>query len=305
MRNTNAGFAVWYGFAVLFSLATAAAQEVAPPYVGSQTCSTCHEDIYNAFQKSPHHVVDSDKKRGWAGKACESCHGPAQKHTESLSADDIRNPGKLAAAAADKLCLTCHLNQPTHVGRLESSHARDQVSCVGCHPVHANGPQGLVTRATAASNAKCATCHQNVWAQFQKPNHHKVPEGAMGCVDCHNPHGTNAKAMTQLYAANDRGCVGCHGDKRGPFTFEHAPVRFEGCSACHEPHGSTNPLMLTRAEVRIVCLECHSSLPTVPNLASNGVVPPAFHDLRSPRYRNCTVCHQKIHGSYVDRSLLK
>ncbi len=127
----------------------------------------------------------------------------------------------------------------------------------------------------------------------------------MGCVDCHNPHGTNAKAMTQLYAANDRGCVGCHGDKRGPFTFEHAPVRFEGCSACHEPHGSTNPRMLTRAEVRIVCLECHSSLPTVPNLASNGVVPPAFHDLRSPRYRNCTVCHQKIHGSYVDRSLLK
>jgi hypothetical protein len=35
------------------------------------------------------------------------------------------------------------------------------------------------------------------------------------------------------------------------------------------------------------------------------VVPPAFHDLRSPRYQNCTVCHQKVHGSYADRNLLR
>ena len=131
-----------------------AAQDVAAPYVGSETCSTCHEDIFNAFKKSPHHVVDSDKKRGWENKACESCHGPAMKHTESLSAEDIRNPSKISAVAADKVCMTCHLNQPTHVGRLESSHARDQVSCVSCHPVHANGPQGMVTRAPVAS---CST----------------------------------------------------------------------------------------------------------------------------------------------------
>jgi hypothetical protein len=36
-----------------------------------------------------------------------------------------------------------------------------------------------------------------------------------------------------------------------------------------------------------------------------GVVPPSFHDLRSPVFQNCTVCHQKIHGSHVDRNLLK
>jgi predicted CXXCH cytochrome family protein len=32
--------------------------------------------------------------------------------------------------------------------------------------------------------------------------------------------------------------------------------------ACHQPHGSANPRMLTRHEVRFVCLECHSNLPT-------------------------------------------
>jgi hypothetical protein len=36
-----------------------------------------------------------------------------------------------------------------------------------------------------------------------------------------------------------------------------------------------------------------------------GVVPPSFHDLTSPMYRNCTVCHQKIHGSHIDRNLLR
>ena len=274
-------------------------------YVGSETCKICHEDIYNAFGKSPHQVVDTDAKRGWQGRACESCHGAAQKHTGSVSAADIRNPAKLAAAAADKICLTCHLNQPTHVGRLQSSHAKNQVSCTACHKVHANGPNGLVERKPAAVNQQCASCHTNVWAQFQRPNHHKLPEGAMSCVDCHNPHGSIRPAMAQAFAANEPGCLNCHGDKRGPFTFEHGPVRFEGCAACHEPHGSANLRMLVRQEVRLLCLECHANLPTVNTTGTIGVVPPAFHDLRSPRFQNCTVCHQKIHGSYVDRNLLK
>ena len=277
-----------------------------PNYVGSDACQACHGDIYDAFQKSPHHAVEIDAKRGWKGEACESCHGSAEKHVESLSPADIRNPGKMAAAAADKICLSCHLNQPTHVGRLESSHMKDQVSCTACHKIHANGPSGLVARTPTTINQLCVGCHTGVWAQFQRPSHHKLPEGAMSCVDCHNPHGSVKPAMGQIFAANETGCVRCHGDKRGPFTFEHAPVRFEGCAACHEPHGSANPRMLIRSEVRFLCLECHANLPVVPNTNSAlGVVPPAFHDLRSPRYQNCTVCHQKIHGSYVDRNLLR
>jgi hypothetical protein len=64
--------------------------------------------------------------------------------------------------------------------------------------------------------------------------------------------------------------------------------------------------MLIRQEVRLVCLECHANLPGVNSKSPvTGVVPPAFHDLTSPRYRNCTVCHQKIHGSHVDRNLLR
>ncbi len=292
----------------LFAVATARAQgnDKPPTYVGSDTCQACHEDIFKAFQQNPHHLVETDKKYDHTGQACESCHGPASKHAESMNAADITNPAKLKPAQTDKLCLTCHLNQPTHVGRINSSHAKNQVSCTSCHAIHKNGPHGLVARKPAEINAQCSNCHADVWASFQRPYTHRLNQNAMSCVDCHNPHGSVFRNF-QTANANEPGCFNCHGDKRGPFTFEHAPVRLEGCGACHQPHGSANPRMLTRPQVMYVCLECHANLPmpTAPANGTLGTVPPAFHDTRSPRFQNCTLCHQKVHGSYVSRELLK
>jgi DmsE family decaheme c-type cytochrome len=158
----------------------------------------------------------------------------------------------------------------------------------------------------AVINAECAGCHTAVWASFQRPYKHKLPEAAMSCVDCHNPHGSLLSHSIRTVSANEPGCLNCHGDKRGPFIFEHAPVRLEGCATCHEPHGSANPRMLARQEVRFVCLECHANTP-VTAVASHtlGALPPAFHDLRTPQFQNCTVCHVKVHGSNVSQGLLR
>ena len=305
-----AAAALWFGLASGSAQQTAGAPASPAPdkpaeYVGSETCQACHEDIYKAFQKNPHHAVETDKKRGWENRACESCHGPASKHAESLSAADIRQPAKLRAAETDRMCLTCHQNQPTHTGRIDSSHAKNQVSCVACHSVHKNGPDGMVPRKQTAINELCASCHTAVWASFQRPYKHRLPEGAMSCVDCHNPHGSLVPPMRQTSRGNEPGCFNCHGEKAGPFVFPHAAVNLEGCSACHQPHGSANPRMLTRPEVRFVCLECHATVATPVAAATLGTVPPAFHDLRSPRFQNCTLCHQKVHGSYINRDFLK
>lgn len=307
---------------LFFSPAPLAAQagkkpDTQPAYAGSEACGMCHEDIYKAFQKNKHFIVETDKKRGWATRSCESCHGPGAKHAESVSAADIRNPGKLPAVEADRICLACHRNQPTHVARIDSAHQRNEVSCVSCHSVHNATPGPALLRAPAGVaaapdrsvnlatriNQLCASCHVDVWAQFQRPNHHKLPEGAMSCADCHNPHGSIRSNLLRNVNAAEPVCFSCHGDKRGPFTFEHPSVRLEGCGACHEPHGSANPRMLTRAEVRYVCLECHANI-AAPNPALGGI-PPAFHDLRSARFQNCAICHVKIHGSNVDRNFLR
>ncbi|HVW87635.1 MAG TPA: DmsE family decaheme c-type cytochrome [Bryobacteraceae bacterium] len=293
--------------AALFLLTPLARSEkkFGPEYAGADTCQGCHEDIYDNFEQSPHKLLQDSARQGWKGYGCEACHGAGAKHMQSVSPADIRNPARLTAVQTDKICLSCHLNQPTHAGRIQSSHMKDSISCVTCHKIHANGPLGLVARTQEQVNQLCSGCHLNVMAQFQKPYRHKVPENAMTCVDCHNPHGSVRPVMSQTFAASEPSCFRCHGDKRGPFTFEHAPLRFEGCGACHEAHGSSNPRMLARHEVRLVCLECHANLPGLTSNASAGVVPPAFHDLRSPRFQNCTICHQKVHGSYVDRNLLR
>ncbi len=304
----------------MFPLTPALAQQSAPvtpkesppkastakaTFVGSEACATCHEDIGKAIAASPHQAVNLADKHGFTGKACESCHGPGSNHVESLSPADIRNPAKISPAELDRTCLTCHRNQPTGAGRLEASHSHNAVSCIGCHSIH--GPEPLVSRTRLDINKQCEACHTDVKSAFAQPFKHRIPEGAMSCVDCHNPHGSFKPGLMQTFSANEPGCFQCHGDKRGPFTFEHAPVREEGCQSCHQPHGSQNAKMLIRQEVRFVCLECHANLPAQPGQTARvtGVVPPAFHDLNSPRFQNCTICHQKIHGSHIDRNLLR
>ena len=235
-------------------------------WIGPEDCQLCHEDMPKRTAVKAH-------------TACTGCHSGGEKHAESADPKDIHKP-------VDKTCGGCHKTQ-------RAGHAHGTVGCGSCHAVHSATPGAV----KASVNERCATCHTDVMAQFLKPHAHKVQQGVATCLDCHNPH----QQRTQTALASK--CYGCHGDKRGPFAFEHAPVRTEGCQACHEPHGSVNPRMLTRQNVQTQCLECHSGLGVKRDVA--GGVPPAFHDLRTARYRSCTACHSKVHGSHTNRTLLR
>jgi DmsE family decaheme c-type cytochrome len=278
----------------------ALAQKPDPGYVGSEICQACHDEVATKFTSSAHQAIT--RRSGLEQRACESCHGPGAKHAESATPADIRNPAKLSAAEADRTCLGCHKNQPWAGRRIPGGHAQSQVACASCHSVHKSSEE-LVSRKVSTVNGRCGTCHTGARAQFQRPHAHRLAQDAIKCTDCHNPHGNTLAAATRTVSSNEPGCLKCHGDKRGPFVFEHAPVRMQGCGTCHESHGSANPKMLIRQDVKTLCLECHASVGVAAN--SVGGVPPAFHDLRSPRFQNCTTCHVKIHGSYVNRTLLR
>ncbi|MBV8812232.1 MAG: hypothetical protein JO033_26485 [Acidobacteriaceae bacterium] len=104
---------------------------------------------------------------------------------------------------------------------------------------------------------------------------------------------------------NEEACLKCHIDKRGPFTFEHPPVRVEGCEMCHYPHGSSNSRLLRRPVVFTMCLECHNG---VGNFGRTGTGDPMLspaHNMADPRYQNCTNCHVRIHGSNSDPLFLR
>jgi DmsE family decaheme c-type cytochrome len=88
-------------------------------------------------------------------------------------------------------------------------------------------------------------------------------------------------------------CTSCHGDKRGPFLFEHAPSR-DGCVTCHDPHGSINERMLV-TKLPILCQRCHAAARHPSTIYDQG----AFDASGSVRVyaRSCVTCHSAIHGS--------
>ncbi len=156
----------------------------------------------------------------------------------------------------------------------------------------------------------CYGCHQDIRARFDMPFKHRVNEGAMVCTDCHNPHGApiptwatahSPRMVTQSFG-NDQPCTKCHSDKRGPFVHEHPPVRVEGCTSCHNPHGSTNARLLARPVVFTLCLDCHNEIEAF-GPRGDGIIGPGrgFHNLADPSFRECVVCHSRIHGSNADQ----
>jgi predicted CXXCH cytochrome family protein len=283
-------------------------------YVGEDTCMQCHTDQAEHYAKTAHARLKDEPS--WKGKVvgCESCHGPGREHVEAGGdATKIRTFKHESPKEASDTCLACHSGREEHNNFRRGEHWRNDVGCNDCHSPHGEttgaNRAASVTFISPANGEKpgfaqekllrgsepqlCMQCHTETKHQFTKPFHHKVLEGAMKCSDCHNPHGGFEQKQTRLATGADAACLKCHADKQGPFAFEHAPVKTEGCSSCHTPHGSQNPRLLRTSSVTQLCLECHTQVHDVGAVEPSG---PA-HNL-AVQYRDCTVCHVKIHGSH-------
>ena len=270
----------------------------AAQYVGSDTCKTCHADLYNNWEKTPHWKTTLDTKGGPSHQGCEGCHGPGSAHVEG--GGDITKIfifKNHSTKEIDNRCLTCHAGGTQHMNAINSEHSRSDVSCISCHSVHhAETTDFLLAK---AQPQLCYTCHLSQKAQFEMPFHHRVNEGLIQCTDCHNVHGTVGPKQVRASSSQQAVCFTCHADKQGPFVFEHEPVKAEGCSSCHTVHGSPNPHMLKVSNVNVLCLQCHttSSFSSAPGM-------PSFHN-QSTLFQACTLCHVQIHGSNFDPTFFK
>jgi DmsE family decaheme c-type cytochrome len=282
-------------------------------YVGSAVCKTCHADIWLNFYKNPHYRSIASGKEPPQSTGCEGCHGPAQGHVEARGGKKTipRAFSLMGPKQSIDTCLTCHSKDLSRANIRKSEHTAADISCNGCHSIHR--PQTPKFLLAKKQTELCYQCHQTVKAQFAMPFKHRVNEGVIQCTDCHNPHGTfnptwrmgQRPRMVEQALGNEEACLKCHSDKRGPFTFEHAPVRVEGCEACHSPHGSTNAKLLRRPVVFTLCLECHTGAGTF-GPSNNGVpLQSSSHNMLDPRYQRCTTCHVRIHGSNSDQRFLR
>ena len=145
--------------------------------------------------------------------------------------------------------------------------------------------------AKATELQTCFQCHQQKQAQIQRLSHMPIREGKMTCTDCHNPHGSFTDALLREPSVNEN-CYKCHAEKRGPFLWEHAPVR-ENCLNCHDPHGTNNEFLLKVQRPRL-CQQCHTIGHGNPG---NPTSVTAFN-------RACQNCHTQIHGSNAPAGIL-
>ncbi|HUL35697.1 MAG TPA: DmsE family decaheme c-type cytochrome [Candidatus Eisenbacteria bacterium] len=262
-------------------------------YVGSETCKTCHDEVYAKFEKTAHFATTMEGKLDahagpeWHG--CEACHGPGKAHVEGggdvtkIFTFKDASPAQISAR-----CLDCHQSSHEQSNFGRSAHLQSGVSCIDCHdPHHGKESDFLLKEATPKL---CYSCHLDVRAEFARPFHHRVNEGLLQCNDCHNPHGTFEARQLRVAEGRDMVCYKCHADKQGPFVYQHEAV-IEGCTACHSPHGSTNQRMLKMNQVNLLCISCHSL-----NAEMGPSATPTFHN-QSTKYQACTLCHVAIHGS--------
>lgn len=270
--------------------------------IGADGCLLCHNNpAVNPILQTPH-AREADERTPFATHGCEGCHGPSQEHVSGMGADGKRPPPNVVfgtktsgpfpvaeASVQNTVCLGCHTSRDQQDWH-GSQHQFADLACASCHTMH-SAVDRVLNKAT--ESGVCSGCHTDKRAQALRPSSHPLSEGIMSCTNCHNPHGSPAQTMLVENTVNET-CYQCHTEKRGPFLWEHQPVR-EDCTNCHEPHGSTQTAML-RQRPPFLCNNCHSETRHPSQLRSATGLPP----LGSDQYllgRGCTNCHTQIHGS--------
>jgi DmsE family decaheme c-type cytochrome len=255
-------------------------------YVGAKVCMTCHASQAEMFKHTLMGRIGMTQK----GKFdCENCHGPGSAHVNAGGGRGVGGiisfrPNDLSRTAAENnaICLGCH-ERGDRTNWPGSTHDNRGLMCTNCHTVMKQVSRKFQLK-TAFEPDTCFQCHKDRRAQMLRSSHMPMREGKMVCSDCHNPHGSFTEALLKKDSVNDV-CYTCHAEKRGPFLFEHLPVR-ENCDNCHEPHGSMNEASLKMSRPRL-CFECHGaghgSTSTLNSATTMG--------------RSCQNCHTYVHGS--------
>jgi DmsE family decaheme c-type cytochrome len=247
--------------------------------------------VAKGFANNPH--TKMALMHGSKGVTCENCHGAGKGHVDGGGdITKIFDPAKATPQQVDSTCLSCHTE--THPNFLRSPHAKANVSCISCHSVHSGNTQDRLLKASEPT--LCYQCHTDVKPSFDMPFHHRVNEGLVKCSDCHDVHGTFKNNNLRSTADQNMICTKCHTDVRGPFVFEHAPVKAEGCTSCHTPHGSQNARLLNMPNIAVLCNQCHSPV-------AAGTV--HGMDAGSSAIQPCISCHTMIHGSNLSQAFIR
>ena len=285
---------VWY------SQPQAIAQEK-PKYVGTETCSTCHQEVAKNWALTSHRRSLFNKDASQNG--CEACHGPGEEHV--AGGGDKTKIIKLSKQKPDQIeetCLKCHKQE--HVTLWKTSlHARSKVTCIDCHNVHSpetgmlskdleNGKIAIEGLTTAIKKAQLAANTAAVGSEEKEKANAKVSELKAEADKLREK--INATETVYHRSAEPYTCYNCHKAQQVQVKMpSHHPIieNKMKCSDCHNPHGGPTG-MLKAESVNETCFKCHAE----------KLGPFTFE--HPPVSEDCSTCHNP-HGSVRNNLLVQ
>ncbi len=184
-------------------------------YAGSEACADCHEEY--KVKKGGYHK----------NLSCETCHGPANGHTENPSEVKPRLP------RMREFCSGCHVydpSRPSGFPQINPVAHNPLRACVECHNPHDPKPPKVPQ--------ECSACHAEI-ARTKDVS----PHARLDCVTCHTvpqQHKLAPRAIRATIPAERSFCGKCHSKGSGLKEAPKIDLQTHGekylCWQCHYPH---------------------------------------------------------------------
>ncbi|MDI6767273.1 MAG: cytochrome c3 family protein [Bacteroidota bacterium] len=155
-------------------------------------CSSCHKAISNGTKIHP--PVEM--------KECSSCHSWSKEKNSVVVKKGV-----------PEVCYDCHVETKSTVENSTTPHAVAS-ECGVCHSPHSSNKKTLLEDDIFRI---CSSCHEN-YTQNHPIERHPVrftkieasKDEEISCVSCHNPHGSDNKAMMKVAGGRMAICLNCH-----------------------------------------------------------------------------------------------
>ena len=192
-------------------------------------CISCHTD-YPRRQAGTDDVFLDPLP---TGVGCERCHGPGQKHAQSLRAADIVNPGRLSTVRQLDVCAQCHESSYSQLRADRGEFSYRPGEPLGAYRVNFAGeppePDRFILLAHPERMVRSAC-----W---------KGSGGKLVCTSCHDPH---KSSMEQPASWWDAKCNACHGDHPCTEKPEARAAQNDHCVTCHMRSGpASSPTLVS------------------------------------------------------------
>jgi predicted CXXCH cytochrome family protein len=259
-------------------------------------CRKCHQPVHMVKQLSKKKQntylglgtfcadCHADEHAGKLGKDCAKCHG-GESFAPAMLFDHAKTNFKLSGAHAKLECRKCHKPGSENGQRVQTFAALPFNNCTPCHKDFHEG----------RFDPACSKCHNTEsfnrvnTAEFDHSKTRFKLSGAhqnLKCVACHGKD-LASKPKAEF-------CTDCHADyHKGQFADNNGKPR--QCDQCHsldrfkpsrfslEQHNAAS-FQLAGSHLSIPCTACHYR---------------SGEWLFKPMKKNCSSCHDNIHGSEI------